>query len=162
MIRKCVIEDASQICNIYNPYITDTSITFEQTPVSEHEMQYRISELTASLPWYVFEQNGTVLGFSYASKWKGRCAYRYSVELTVYVSQDNRGKGIGKLLYQDLIDRLKCEFKMHAIMAGIALPNEASIALHERFGFQKVAHFKEVGFKFDKLIDVGYWELLLQ
>jgi phosphinothricin acetyltransferase len=162
MIRKCTIEDASSICRIYDHYVANTSITFEQTQVNEHEMKKRISEINASLPWYVFEQDGSVLGFAYASKWKGRCAYRYSVESTVHARQDNTSKGIGKLLYQHLIDSLKYECKMHAIMAGIALPNEASIALHERFGFQKVAHFKEVGFKFDKLIDVGYWELLLQ
>ena len=124
-------------------------------------MGERIAETTAShVPWLVVEEDGAVLGYAYASKWKGRCAYRHSVESTVYLDPSKTGQGIGKPLYAALINALRMQ-RMHAVIGGIALPNEASIALHERLGFEKVAHFRQVGFKQDRWIDVGYWERLL-
>ena len=160
MIRKAVAGDAEAICSIYNYYIENTIITFEETPVSSDEMINRINEVTGVYPWLVCEENGTVPGYAYAGRWKSRCAYRYSVESTVYVSNDNTGKGIGSSLYTQLIDEIR-KLKLHSVLAGIALPNPASIALHEKFGFKKAAHFKETGYKFNKWIDVGYWELLI-
>ncbi len=100
-------------------------------------------------------------GYAYASEWKSRCAYRYSVETTVYLHPDARGKGIGTLLYQELIRKLS-KLELHAAIGGIALPNDASVALHEKIGFKKAAHFKQVGYKFNKWVDVGYWELILK
>lgn len=105
-------------------------------------------------------RDGDVIGYAYASKWKGRCAYRFAVETSVYVDSSARGAGVGTVLYEALFAALGGR-GIHAAIGGIALPNEASIALHERFGMKKVAHFEQVGFKFDRWIDVGYWQRLL-
>lgn len=161
MIREVQNSDAEAICSIYNHYIQNSVVTFEMEPISVPEMQERMKLASKELPWLVFEEKGSILGYANASKWKGRCAYRFSVESTVYLSQDSVGKGIGTQLYKALIDRL-ANLSYHSIIGGIALPNSASVALHERLGFKKVAHFKEVGWKMGRWIDVGYWELIVQ
>ena len=112
------------------------------------------------LPWLVAERNGEVAGYAYASKWKGRCAYRYSVETTVYVEKEAVGHGIGRLLYADLLAALRA-LSLHVAIGGIALPNERSVRLHEALGFRKVAHFEQVGFKLERWVDVGYWQKML-
>ena len=160
MIRPVTETDAATICNIYNPYVSDTIITFEEEPVSIEEMTERIRETIPTLPWIVIEDEGRVVGYAYASRWKSRCAYRYSVETTVYLSSGATGKGFGSLLYEQLLADLR-QRSIHSLIGGIALPNAASVSLHEKFGFEKVAHFKEVGWKFNQWIDVGYWELVL-
>lgn len=155
------MSDAQAISDIYKYYITDTTITFEEQLVSAAQMAGRIQEiLAASLPWLVIEQSGRVVGYAYASKWKARSAYRYSVETSVYLQHGIAGKGLGSQLYQALFDALKAR-GFHVAIGGIALPNEASIALHEKFGMQKVAHFEQVGFKLGQWIDVGYWQKVL-
>ena len=161
MIRDVKGHDVAAICSIYNYYIENSVTTFEEQSVSVPEMKKRIKEITKELPWLVYEENGSVLGYAYASKWKSRCAYRYSAESTVYLSRMSLGKGIGTQLYVALIDRLR-RLSLHSVIGGIALPNPASVALHEKTGFEKVAHFKEVGWKMNRWIDVGYWELILQ
>jgi phosphinothricin acetyltransferase len=123
-------------------------------------MQNRIRETLPALPWLVWEEGAGILGFAYASKWKGRCAYRYSAEVTVYVEPTCTGRGIGSKLYEELLAALR-ERNFHAVIGGIALPNPTSISLHERLGFRKIAHFEQVGWKFGRWIDVGYWQLLL-
>jgi phosphinothricin acetyltransferase len=160
MIRNVKADDAAQIAEIYNHYIKNTIVSFEESPVHSEEMTSRIEEIVPSLPWLVYEENKKIAGYAYASKWKGRCAYRYSLETTVYLSPSATGKGIGSILYQALLDDLKSK-GFHTVIGGISLPNEASIRLHEKLGFRKVAHFSEVGFKFNKWVDVGYWELKL-
>ena len=160
MIRPVTVDDAVRICEIYNPYALQTIVTFEESPVAPDEMRERIRKTLQGFPWLVCEENGTLQGFSYASKWKGRCAYRYAAESTIYLRAEAIGKGFGSLLYGALLAELRQQ-GMHTVIGGIALPNDASVALHERFGFRKVAHFKEVGRKFGEWIDVGYWQLLL-
>jgi L-amino acid N-acyltransferase YncA len=160
MIRYAKTDDAAEICKIYNHYVLGTTITFEEEPVSTDEMAQRIAETLQSLPWFVWEQDESLQGFCYASKWKGRCAYRQSVESTVYVRADSIGRRIGSRLYRALLDELR-QRKFHTVIGGIALPNDASVALHERLEFEKVAQFREVGNKFDRWTDVGYWQLLL-
>lgn len=161
MIRTGTPEDASSIASIYRHYVLNTAISFETDEVLPEEMASRIREVTAAeLPWLVAERDGRIVGYAYASKWKGRCAYRYSVESSVYVDAEHTGQGIGTALYDALLARLRSG-KTHVVIGGIALPNEGSVALHERFGFRKVAHFNEVGFKFDRWIDVGYWQITL-
>ena len=161
MIRQALATDAEAIARIYNHYILDTIITFEEQPVSPSEMAERIAEVAAaSLPWLVAEQDGSILGYARASKWKGRSAYRFSVETTIYLAPHCLGNGLGTSLYQLLLRQLK-DLKLHIAIGGIALPNAPSLALHEKLGFRKVAHFAEVGFKFGKWIDVGYWQLTL-
>ena len=105
-------------------------------------------------------QAGEVVGYAYATKWNRRSAYRFSAEVTVYLDHGRRGRGIGSKLYQQLLPTLQLS-GIHVAIGGIALPNNASVALHEKLGFQKVAQFREVGFKFNKWIDVGYWEKVL-
>ena len=160
MIRAVTANDAKAISDIYEHYVQGTIITFEEEPVSIEEMGNRIRRVTNSFPWLVYEMHGKVVGYAYADKWKSRSAYRYAVESTIYVDPSLTGQGIGRQLYESLIPELRLR-SLHSVMGGIALPNPASIALHERMGFVKVAHFKEVGWKFDQWIDVGYWELIL-
>lgn len=160
MIREVNHNDIKDICSIYNYYIKNTDITFEEVEVTPEEMKKRVDDVTSLYPWYVYVENGRVLGYCYASKWKGRCAYKYSVESTLYVAHDKHGKSIGTELYFKLLEKLK-NIGMHIVIAGIALPNDKSSNIHEKFGFRKVAHFSEVGFKNNRWIDVGYWELKL-
>jgi phosphinothricin acetyltransferase len=157
-VRGATLDDAPACAALYNHYITDTVISFEEEPVRTAEFAARIDEiLRIPLPWLVAEQDGRILGYAHASKWKGRCAYRFSFETSVYVAYDCGRRGIGSLLYAELLRLLDARGN-HSVIGGIALPNAASVALHEKFGFQKVAHFREVGFKFDSWHDVGYWQ----
>jgi phosphinothricin acetyltransferase len=159
-IRQVELADAAQIAEIYNYYIENTHHTFETEAVGESEMRNRIGEITASHPYYVAEENGEIVAYAFATAYKSRCAYRSSAEVSVYVKNNIKQKGIGTRLYDELLTVLR-QTNVHAIIAGIALPNEASTRLHEKFGFEKVAHFREIGFKFGEWIDVGYWELLV-
>jgi L-amino acid N-acyltransferase YncA len=158
MIRFCRRSDASQIAAIYNHYVQETLVTFEEQPVPERVMAKRIS--SSALPWLVWEEGGSVLAYAYAVRWKERSAYRFSAESTIYVSPHVIRRGIGTRLYRALIGDLRGR-DIHCVIGGIALPNPASIALHEKVGFAKIGHFKEVGWKFDRWVDVGYWELIL-
>lgn len=160
MIRAATKDDAGAVAAFYNHYIATTTISFEEQPVAAAEMAGRIGSVGATLPWLVFEQDGIVMGYAYATPWRVRSAYRFSVESSVYVSSAHGRKGIGSRLYRALIDELRAR-GLHTVIGGIAQPNPASIALHEAMGFEKVAHFKEVGMKFGRWVDVGYWELRL-
>ncbi len=158
-IRAVNLNDSAQIAVIYNFYIENTHHTFETEPVNSAEMQTRIKTITTNYPFLVAEENGEITAYAHAAQYKSRCAYKSSAEISVYVRNNIRQKGIGTKLYENLFDEL-LKTNVHAIIAGIALPNEASIKLHEKFGMEKVAHFREVGYKFGKWIDVGYWELI--
>jgi phosphinothricin acetyltransferase len=161
MIREAKIEDAQAIAQIYNDYVLHSTITFEVEPFSPAEMAGRIRKVAAAnLPWLVLELDGEVAGYSYATPWKERAAYRQSVESSIYLAPQAQGHGWGRQLYGELIARLR-QLAVHAVMAGIAQPNPASVAFHEALGLEKVAHFKEVGRKFERWIDVGYWQLIL-
>lgn len=151
-------EDAAAISEIYNYYVTDTVVTFEIDPIDAKTMRQRIEEISARFPYLVYEQDGKVLGYCYASTWRSRAAFDHTVETTVYLHKEWIGKGLGHLLYQELVGRLRTA-NFHVAVAGITLPNTQSVALHEKFGFRKVAHFTEVGNKFGKWLDVGFWEL---
>lgn len=160
-VRPACATDSGAIADIYNHYVRETTVTFEADDVSGDGMAERMHDTTsAGLPFLVAATTDNIAGFAYASTWKGRCAYRFSREVTVYLRPGLEGRGIGSALYSALIPTLKSQ-GVHALLGGIALPNEASVALHEKFGFQKIAHFREVGRKFDRWVDVGYWELLL-
>jgi len=161
MIRPATESDSEQIADIYNHYIKNTIVTFEEEKVDAADISDRIASTVADgLPWLVAEKEGQILGYAYASKWKGRCAYKSSVESTVYLDNALLSKGLGTVLYDALLKILR-EKQYHIVIGGIALPNDKSIALHEKFGFQKVGHFKEVGYKFDRWVDVGYWQVNL-
>lgn len=160
MIRFATPEDAPAICDVYNHFVQHTTITFEERPVPPEEMRQRIVEIVPAMPWLVWVEESRLLGFCYAGKWKGRCAYRYSVESTIYLRRESIRKGIGTQLYRSLLDDLHKK-GFHAVIAGIALPNQASVAFHEKLGFRNVARFEQVGRKFNQWIDVGYWQLFL-
>lgn len=158
MIRPASPADAEAIAGIYNHYIQHTAVTFEEEAISGIEMARRMDEVSqASLPWLVTELDGKVVGYAYASKWKTRIGYRFSTEISVYLDPSHPGKGLGSQLYTRLFEILR-EKGLHTVIGGIALPNAASVALHEKFGMEQVAHFKQTGFKFGQWIDVGYWQ----
>jgi L-amino acid N-acyltransferase YncA len=160
-IRAASPADAAQIAGIYNYYVANTVITFEEHPVSASEMSARIAEVQAQeLPWLVAEADGSIVGFSYATRWKSRSAYRHSVETTIYLKDGHSGRGVGRTLYSALFPILRQQ-GMHAVIGGAALPNAASVALHESLGFERVATFRQVGFKHDRWVDVAYWQLIL-
>jgi phosphinothricin acetyltransferase len=124
-------------------------------------MAGRILEIQSTpLPWLTAVRGARIVGYAYAGKWKTRSAYRFSTEVTVYVGPGLEGTGVGSALYGQLLAALKSG-GVHAVIGGIALPNDASIRLHEKFGFKRVAHFQQVGFKFDRWVDVAYWQLIL-
>ena len=160
MIEPATKDDAAEICEIYNHYVLETPITFEEQPVVLDEMVKRIEGTLPSLPWLVFRDAGAIRGFCYSSPWKGRSAYRHSVELTIYLRAECVGRRFGSQLYETILRQLR-ERQIHTVIGGIALPNQASVALHEKFGFTKVAHFKEVGYKLGRWIDVEYWQLFI-
>jgi len=160
-IRAALPGDADAICAIYNHYVGNTTISFEEEPVSAGEMAQRIADVgAAGLPWLVLVDGDTLIGYAYATKWRVRQAYRFSVETSVYLDCQRTGRGAGRMLYDALLAELR-QRELHLAIAGIAQPNEASVRLHERLGFKKVAHFGEVGRKFGNWVDVGYWQLQL-
>lgn len=156
-VRK---EDAAAIAAIYNPYVRDTVISFEQAPVSDADMAQRIDDYTAQYPWLVAEVDKRVVAYAYATRWRTRAAYDYALESTIYVDAAYTGRGIAKPLYLQLLRELKTR-GIRAVVGCIALPNDASVALHEKCGFVKVAHFPQVGRKFERWIDVGFWQATL-
>lgn len=156
-IRKAKPEDAEQIAEIYNYYIQSTHHTFETEPLSTEVMVKRIRRVVEEYPYLVADNGEMILGYAYATQFKLREAYEHSAEVSIYVRNDTHGRGVGTRLYHKLFEKLS-ESHFHALIAGIALPNDASIRFHEKMGFEKVAHFKEVGYKLGRWIDVGYWE----
>ena len=160
MIRNVQIDDAQQLAAIYNYYVLNSIVTFDNTPLLKEEFIDKIKNIAPRLPFMVFEENGEILGYCYANKWRLKPAYKNTVESTVYVKHDAHGKQIGTKLYTALLIKLK-EQKIHVVIGGLSLPNDASIKLHENFGFKKVGHFSEVGLKFNRWVDVAFWQLKL-
>ena len=162
MIRDVHVDDAARITEIYNYYVLNTVITFEEETLSCQQMAARIEQLKdLKLPWIVIEQQGQVAGYAYAGKFRERAAYRYATELSVYLDHQATGAGLGTKLFTELFAQLE-KTPVHTVIGGIALPNDASIALHEKFGMEKVAALKQVGFKFDQWVDVGYWQKIIK
>jgi len=158
-IRPVSLIDAAQVAEIYNYYVQNTHHTFETEPLSGEEMEQRIIKVTKDYPFLIAEDDGEIFGYAYATQFKLRQAYAFSAEVSIYVRNAAKQKGIGTQLYMQLFDEL-AETDIHAIVAGISLPNEPSIKFHEKLGFSKVAHFREVGYKLGRWIDVGYWEFI--
>jgi len=161
MIRDATSSDAAALAAIYNHYILHSVITFEEAALGVDEMAKRVDKVqSAGHAWLVAEENARIVGYAYAAKWHERAAYRHTVEVSVYLAEDARSRGWGTRLYEALFATLR-ERSVHVAIGGIALPNAASVAIHEKFGMQKVAHFHQVGYKFGQWIDVGYWQVLL-
>lgn len=160
MIRPVKPADFAAMAEIYNHYIQHTIVTFEMEPIDATEMQQRVEKVAKDHPWLVAEEDDVIIGYAYSSWWNPRAAYNKSLEFSVYLDHQHTGKGMGKKLYHALMAEAR-ERGFHTAIGGISLPNTASVGLHESMGFKKAAHYREVGFKFDKWIDVGYWQLML-
>jgi len=156
MIREGIHSDAKTISEIYNHYILHSIITFETETIAPEEIIIRMEKYKQVGPYLVYEDNGEVVGYAYVSRFRDRKAYENSIESTIYLKDGLGGKGIGSKLYAELLARVSLNY--HVIVAGIALPNDASVRLHEKCGFKKIGHFSEVGRKFDEWIDVGFWQ----
>lgn len=160
MIRKVKLSDAAEIAAIYNGYVLRGVETFETEAVPEAEMRARISEISARFPYFVAEIDGVVAGYCYAHLWKQRAAYARTWETTVYLAPEFFGRGLASALYAELFDA--CRAGGYAVLiACITSGNEASVKFHEKSGFEKVSHFKKVGEKFGRVLDVEDWEKIL-
>jgi len=160
MIRDITISDSGRIHEIYNQYVKNSHATFQEQPLTLAEIEGKIQKIIKNFPWLVYEENGQIVGYTYADKWKEKTAYRYTVETSIYLDSEHLGKGIGSKLKATMIEELR-ERGFHCVISAISLPNPASIAMCEKFGFQKVGQLREIGYKFGEWIDVGYWQLLL-
>ena len=153
-------EDAPAITAIYNRYITRTTVSFETKPLSENSMLERIEAISSEFPYFVYEYDGAVVGYCYAHLWKERAAYSKTLETTVYLAPEACGKGFGAELMHHLIEACR-ERGIHSLIACITAENSRSVAFHEALGFRKVSHFRQVGRKFGRWLDVVDLQLLL-
>lgn len=159
-VRQIAVGDAPAVQAIYAPYVTATTISFEEVPPDIGEVERRIADILPHYPYLVAEVGGRVVGYAYASEHRTRSAYRKSVDVTVYVEPGAQRSGVARCLYSRLLPAA-ASLGYHAAFAGIALPNKASVALHEAMGFELVGIYREVGRKFDAWHDVGWWQRLL-
>jgi phosphinothricin acetyltransferase len=160
-IRPALESDAADIARIYAPIVSATAVSFEDVPPTADEMGKRIAATRADgYSYLVAAEAKRILGYAYASAHRSRAAYRYSADVTIYIAPDAQRRGVGRALYGALLPEL-ARLGFHAAFAGIALPNPASVGLHEAVGFTPVGIYREVGFKFGRWHDVGWWQRLL-
>lgn len=152
--------DASACAAIYAPYVRNSAVSFEEEAPDERAMEERISSLTATYPWLIAEIDETVAGFSYAAPHRSRPAYRWAADVTVYVDSAFQRRGLGRMLYAALFALLSRQ-RLTSACAGITLPNDASVGLHESMGFVLVGVYRRIGFKDGAWRDVGWWQLEL-
>jgi len=160
LIRVATEDDAAAIAAIYAPYVLETAISFDEAPPTPEEMAAKVATILASYPFLVFEHDGQVIGYGYGSAHRAKPAYRWSVETTVYVDRHMHRRGVGRALYAALLDILARQ-GFHSAFAGIVPPNAGSVGLHEAMGFSYLGTFAEIGFKFGKLQDLGWWRRTL-
>lgn len=159
-VRVATEADARAVAAIYAPYVTDTAISFEERPPSPAEMAERMAATLETHPFLVHDDGQGVVGYAYAGAHASRPAYRWSCNVSVYVAPGHTRRGIGRALYADLLAILKAQ-GFHSVFAGVALPNTASVGLHEAMGFAHLGTYREVGFKNGRWHDVGWWRLAL-
>ncbi len=150
--------DAHACAAIYAPFVRDTVVSLEEEPPDEAEMAARITRTEAMYPWLVLEQDGIVAGFAYASQHRARASYRWSADVTVYIDPTRHRRGLGRRLYGALLPLLQAQ-GLSTACAGITLPNDASVGLHEAMGFTPVGVYRRIGFKHGAWRDVGWWQL---
>ena len=155
-IRVATPNDAAALCGIYAPIVASTVISFELVVPTVDDMQQRIATTTRTHPWLICEQDSHIHGYAYASTHRVRAAYRWAADVSVYVANDARGSGVGRTLYTKLFDILRLQ-SFRTALAGITLPNAASVALHESMGFEPVGVYRNIGYKQGAWHDVGWW-----
>lgn len=163
VIREARLGDAERFREIYSPYVLGTTVSFETEAPSPDEMRGRVSAKLERFVWIAACEGGPegrVLGYAYYGPWRDRAAYSGTVETSIYLDAEARGRGIGRLLYGELLGRARSQGR-HVAMGVIALPNEASEALHRSFGFTRAGLFHEVGRKAGRWVDIAFWELKL-
>jgi phosphinothricin acetyltransferase len=160
-IRDATAEDAQSLLEIYLPFVRDTAVSFETEPPTVRDFESRIESAQSRWAWLVGEEEGRVIGYAYATAFRSRAAYRWSAETSAYVREGHRGRGVAKRLYVELLKVLGDKGYCNAY-AGIALPNEASVALHRSLGFTPVGVFRRAGWKFGSWHDVSWWQLELR
>ncbi len=160
-VRCANAADAEGILAIYAPIVRNTAISFEIEPPTLAQMQSRIEATVAKLPWLVSESDRGIAGYAYASRHRERAAYQWSVDVSVYVAAECRGKGLGRRLYTPLLGMLE-DLGYYSALAGIGLPNPASVALHESMGFRPIGIYHKIGYKLGAWHDVGWWECELR
>jgi phosphinothricin acetyltransferase len=156
VVRVAQVGDAGALSAIYAPYVAQTAASFELDPPSADEMAARVRRVGATFPWLVYESDGEVLGYAYASQHKERAAYAWSVDTTVYVAQGEHRRGLGRILYARLLSILTRQ-GFHQAYGGITLPNAASVGLHEACGYRPIGVYHQVGYKLGAWRDVGWW-----
>jgi L-amino acid N-acyltransferase YncA len=152
--------DAAACAAIYAPYVDASPISFEEVAPTAAEMAARIAEVQETHPWLVAEEEGEVSGYAYGCPHRSRAAYRWATDVSAYIAEGRRGRGLGRALYEALLERLRRQ-GFQVACAGITLPNEASVRLHERLGFEPVGVYRRIGWKSGAWHDVGWWELEL-
>ena len=159
-IRPALSSDASSILDIYAPYILNTTVSFETEVPAIKDFTQRIMTNQESYPWLVYDSGGVIAGYAYASKHRDRAAYQWSVESSVYVNKGFEQQGIATKLYQTLFQILKYQ-GCRNLYAGITLPNEKSVNFHQKMGFNKIADYRNIGYKFNGWHTVSWYELQL-
>ncbi|MDO5134584.1 MAG: GNAT family N-acetyltransferase [Eubacteriales bacterium] len=159
-IRQVEREDIPALVEIYRYYVENTDITFEYVPPSQEEFTRRVQEITARYPYLVAEEEGEILGYAYGAAFKGRAAYDWSVETTVYVNWEKRGRGVGTRLYRELERELR-EQNIQNANACITYPNQGSMSFHEKEGYRLAAHFEKCGYKLGRWLDMIWMEKLI-
>jgi len=161
VIRRANLADAAQVASIYRPIVESTAISFEVDPPTADEMRGRIEATLPKYPWLVCAHDAVVAGYAYAGQHRVRAAYLWSVDVSVYIAEAYRRRGAGRALYASLLEMLRAQGFYNAY-AGITLPNEGSVRLHESVGFRPLGTYRRVGFKMGRWHDVGWWDLRLQ
>lgn len=160
-IRFLLIGDISQITDIYNHYIAETTVTFEEKTVSQNEMKIRAEQISSKYPYLVAVDNDKVIGYAYVHQWKEKSAYSTTAESTIYLAPGYENKGIGSKLMRELIQKCK-DIGIHSLIACITAENTSSCRFHEKLGFNQTSYFKEVGLKFNRLLDIADYQLIIE
>lgn len=153
--------DAAECAAIYAPFVAHTVASLEERPPSRRELAERIERISRTYPWLVGVIDDAMIGYAYASRHRERAAYRWAVDVAVYVASAHQRRGVGRALYGALLPLLAAQ-GLHVACAGVTLPNDASVALHESFGFTAVGIYRRIGWKAGAWRDVGWWQLDLQ
>jgi phosphinothricin acetyltransferase len=161
IIRIAEPADASGILAIYAPYCDSSPVSFEVVAPTVDQMAERIARILAEFPWLVCEIDGQIAGYVYAARHRERAAYRWAVEVAVYVATSFHRRGVGRALYKSLMAIL-AEQNYFKAYAGITLPNPSSVGLHEAVGFTQVGYYPGVGYKLGRWLDVGWWQRALR